>query len=228
MKKVLITLLSILVLLGGVAFAKDFKIDTPTEAIFAYFPSPATLRCLNHSNLIKKNRKAEISRKARIDGLDVEETIFIFSSGNKAKGTGSLTSKDLIVPLKINTGIFSGSGKSQKTSFSFDDLNPINALQELVGVQKRITIKDKMGNQDLNYTTYLKKTKGKVGKEDYNIEITGQDIGRNGQVLYLISGNGNIGIDTITISGKETEKDSYVLNERYGNLKVFTKVTVFN
>jgi hypothetical protein len=228
MKKLALLLFSTLVLLDGAAFAKDFKIDTPAEAIFAYFPSPATLRCLNHSDLIKKNRKAEISRKAKIDGVDVEETIFIHSSANKVKGTGSLTSKDLIVPLKINTGIFNGSRKSKKASFSFDDLNPINALQELVGIQKRITIKDKIGNQDLNYTTYLKKTKGKVGKDDYNIEITGQDIGRNGQLMYLISGTGNIGIDTITISGKEIEKDNYVLNEKYGNLKVFTKVTVFN
>lgn len=209
---------------------KEFKVDTPLKAVFSYFPSPAILRCLYHSDIPKKKRKAEIIRKAKIDGVEVIERAVVTPIKNKFFISILLEDKDLIIPLKLdNSHIFKNTKQSSgKKLNSFELLNPLNALQELISLQKKVTIKDKIGNQKIEYSTYLKTTKGKVGNLNYNLELTGKDISSNGEIKYLLYGEGNLGNNTITVSGKEKAKDYYEINESYGPVKVFTSIRVYN
>lgn len=231
-KSSILFLLLILLFFPLIGFAKpikkEFKVDTPIKAIFSYFPSPAILRCLYHSDIPKKQRKAEIVRKAKIDGVNIEERATITVIQNKFFISTSLVDKDLIIPLRLNNSHIFNNKQSNKKVNAIETLNPLNALQELASLQKKTVIKDKIGNQKIEYSTYLKTTKGKVGNLKYNLELTGKDIGSNGEIRYLLYGEGNIGNDTISVSGKEKAKDYYEINEDYGPVKVFTTIRVFN
>ncbi len=230
MKKQIFFLFLTLLIAFQPTFGKstDFSVDSPQKAIFSYFPSPAILRCLNHSQIPLKKRKAEIIRKAKIDGKDIEQRATINIISNKFFVSSSILISDLIIPIKNNSESIFNSARSNKKVVSLEDVNPLNAITKLAGLQEKITVKDKIGNQELNYSTHLKNTVGKVGKSNYKIEITGQDMVKEGSVKYLISGKGNIGTDVISISGQEKSKDYYELNEAYGPLMIFTSIRVFD
>lgn len=236
MKKISILLLLLILLVFPLSgFSKvsktikeEFKVDTPIKAVFSYFPSPAILRCLYHSDIPKKQRKAEIIRKAEIDGINIEERAVITIIRNKFFISVCLVDKDLIIPLRLNNSHIFNTKQAEKKINSLETLNPLNALQELASLQKKIVVKDKIGNQTIEYSSYLKTTKGKVGDLKYNLELTGEDIVSKGVVRYLLYGDGNLGNDTITVSGKEKDKDYYEINESYGPVKVFTSIRVYN
>lgn len=229
MKKLQISLLiPLLISMPAFSASKEFKVDTPKKAVFSYFPSPATLRCLYHSDIPKKQRKAEIVRKAKIDGVDIEERAVITIIKNKFFVSTSLIQSDLLIPLRLNNSHIFNTKSEEKKANPIETLNPINALQQLASLQGKIIVKDKVGDQKIDYSTFLKSTKGKVGNSKYNLELTGKDVSSNGVIRYLLYGEGNLGNDTITVSAREKEKDYYEITETYGSTKVFTSIRVFN
>ena len=227
MKKLVLILFSTLVLLNGSAFAKDFKIDTPSEAIFAYFPSPATLRCLNHSNIPLSYRKAFIHRSARgPNGETLEESVTIGispkSKTNKFLLKGYIRNNDEIIPLKLSSQPFFIPNTNAKTIF------PSIKLEDILGLQKKAVVKEKIGNQILNYETFLKTTKGMIGNANYNLELVGQDKVIGNEVKYFLSGMGKIGEHEISVIARDISKDHYEITEKYGPVEVFTSVKVYD
>ena len=102
------------------------KIDSPLKAAVFYFPSPAIMRCLNHSNIPRTPRKAHIKRQISFIGQPVvEENINITEN---SKGPFFDFTRD----------------KKVKPSFLF-------GLEDLIGLQRKIHIIDMIGNQDLNF-----------------------------------------------------------------------------
>ena len=203
--------------------AKPLQIDT-IKAIVTYFPSPGVMRCLNHSDIPRVLRKAVVYRHIKFPHEpNIEETITIGSTSSKFIFAANITKNREIIPFKIEGGPFFdlNKGGSIKPSFLF-------GLEDLVGIQRKIHIKDKFGNQDLDYEIFLKTTKGMIGNLDYGLELFGQDRAIKGVVKYFLSGKGQIGGDKISVSGREMEKDVYKLNEEYGQVKVITDIKVYD
>ncbi|MBI3590871.1 MAG: hypothetical protein HY094_05775 [Candidatus Melainabacteria bacterium] len=201
------------------------KIDTPLKAALFYFPSPSVMRCLNHSNIPRVLRKAIIYRHIKFPHEPaIEETITIGTKNSKFIFAGNINKNREIIPFKIEGGTFFdlGKGASVKPSFLF-------GLEDLIGIQRKIHIKDKLGNQNLDYEIFLKTTKGMIGDLNYGLELFGQDRAINGAVKYFLSGKGQIGENKISVSGRELEQDVYKLNEEYGQqVEVITDIKVYD
>ena len=210
---------------------KSWTVDSPLKALVLYFPSPAVMRCLNHSDIPRKFHKSSVYRKAKFpDGEIIEESVLVgVSSGKKQNKrfsfTGTVTTKSEIIPIMVNGEIAFG---LQNQKFSFG----LFGLENILGLQGKVHIKDKIGNQKIDYETFLKSTKGKIGDLKYNLELTGEDrvvgIGRDQSLQYFLTGNGMLGDYDISISGKDTKKDNYEIIEKYGPVEIFTTVRVYD
>lgn len=217
-----------LLLIDEPSFAKQFEIDTPLKASIFYFPSPSIMRCLNHSNIPNKFRKAIITKRIKIPRQIVIEQRFTIGvtkgkadyqfaiSGNQKEG------KDIFL-IKVKTGQFF----NQKKENEFK-LSNLFGLEDLIGLQKKVHVKDKLGNQDLNYVVFLKTTQGKIGGSLYKLELYGQDKNIKGVVKYFLDGSGSIGNKKIFVSGEEIKKDYYEINEQYGLAQVITYIKVYD
>lgn len=202
------------------------QIYSPQKAAVLYFPTPAVMRCLNHSNIPRVKRKVDVTREIRIPGentinqaikIDVEE----YSKNFVFEGVTKQGSKP--VSVKVTGGPFFNinEGGQVKPSFLF-------GLEDLIGVQRKIRVKDKVGDQILDYETFLKRTRGKVGKLKYDLELFGQDRSVGGEIKYFLDGKGKIGDHKITVEARELEKDRYLVKEEYEPIKVVTKVKVYD
>jgi len=202
------------------------QIDSPLEAAIFYFPSPATIRCLNHSNIPKSFRKGLVTRSINIPNEgNFEQTITI---GVSSKGTqkkfvlkGNIRQDEEIVSMKLSKNPFFNSDFSRRKSSS------LFGLEDILGLQKKVHVTDKIGNQILNYEVFLKTTKGMIGNEKYNLELFGQDKSINGQVKYFLDGKGIIGKDKITVTARGVS-DYYEIKEQYGEIEAFTIVKVYD
>lgn len=207
--------------------AKPIEIDTPLKAAALYFPTPAILRCLNHSNIPKEFRKVIIQRQIKIPNVStrLKQNILIgVRSSTKSTFviTGTITDGVEIIKLKIDPNKVFGLTSSGEKPIGFF------GLEDLIGVQRRIRFKDTFGNQKLNYEVYLKTTKGKIGGKDYKLELFGQDKVQDGEVRYFLDGKGKLGEHTITVSARDTAvKDNYEIYEKYGPIEAFSTVSVY-
>ena len=188
------------------AIAKEvsqLKVDTPLKAAVFYFPSPAVMRCLNHSDIPRTHRKAHVKRQISFIGKPlIEENINVTENSK---------------------GPFFDLNKEGKVKPSF-----LFGLEDLIGVQRKIHILDMIGNQDLDFEVFLRTTKGMIGNLDYKLDLFGQDKVVNGAITYFLKGNGNLGENKITVFARETEKDSYYLREDYGRTRVISEIKVFD
>ena len=204
------------------------QINTPLKAAILYFPSPSVMRCLNHSNIPRTFRKGIVTRKIEIphEGT-LQETVTIgINSISKHKKRfilrGNIKSEKEIFTIKFKSYPFfnySEQGEKIPAFFGFEDL---------LGLQRRIHLKDKIGNQNLDYEVFLKTTRGKIGKLKYELNLFGQDKSIEGMAVYFLDGKGKIGKYPITVTGKELQKDYYEINEKYGPVKVLTTVKVYD
>lgn len=226
---ILFFILSSVALCKG-AVSNDFTdIDTPLKAAIFYFPSPPVMRCLVHSGIPGTFRKALVYRKVRFPGGEYVEQSVTIGVDSKQKNkkrfvlSGNLLVKGKIIPIKINEGEFFDLKKGKK-------LKPDNlfGLEELIGLQRKVSVTDTIGNQELNYEVFLKTTKGKIGNQGYSLELFGQDKSINKQIKYFLRGKGNLGKDKISVIGKEIETDHYKLNEQYGKIKTFTTIQIYD
>ena len=213
----------------GIGKDKSFEIDSPLKAAIFYFPSPSVMRCLNHSEIPKEFRKAIIYRKAIIPNEgEVVQNITIGVGFQKGKGKkfllkGSITKNNgEIVLMKTKGGPFFNEEMGGQKMPSFF------GLEDLLGVQRKVQVRDTIGNQKLDYEVFLKTTKGMVGNANYNLELFGQDRSIKEEIKYFLDGKGKIGEDKIVISGRSLEKDYYEMNEKYGQVEVFTGVKVYD
>jgi len=200
----------------GTLHAKPLlEIDSPPKATVLYFPSPAIARCLNHSGIPESLRKAKIIRSIKFSNkeeltqnieVSVLDKIFILGG-------------DLIDSEKENP--YLSTDKKTNPGFLF-------GLGDLIGLQRKVIVKDKIGTEKLDYETFLKVTKGKIGKKKYYLELYGEDKAQNGKIKYFLKGNGKLGKDKINIEGKSTDKDRYEIKEKYGEIEVFTIVEVYD
>ena len=204
---------------------KVWTVDSPLKAIVVYFPSPAVMRCLNHSNIPMSFRKAFVYRKAKFPNKEeIEQSVTIGVNRHKKEKfvfTGNITTKSELIPMKIKGEIPFGL-ENQKFSFG------LFGLENLLGLQGKAHIKDKIGNQIIDYETFLKSTKGKIGDLKYNLELTGEDRGLNDKVTYFLTGNGMLGNYEISVNGKDVKKDNYEIIEKYGPVEIFTTVRVYD
>ena len=213
-----------LLLAPNFCYGKPLEIDNPVKAIVMYFPSPAVMRCLNHSEVPQKFRKAIISRQAKFpDKTEVVQNITIGTTGKKFVFNGNTIDKDEIKILEIKEGPYFGKNNGGKVKSSF-----LFGLESLIGLQKCVEIKDRIGDQNLNFETFLKTTKGMIGSANYNLELTGQDRSINGKLKYFLNGAGRIGDYKITVSAEDLQKDYYEISEHYGPVEVFTTVRVYD
>gem|GEM_PF-2905966 len=232
---VLVLLLLLQFLLPSCATTKTakpknkFKINTPLQALVLYFPPPSVLRCLNHSDIPRKLRKAFIYRNIKIPELPVvEQNISIGADALKVSGKRLMFNAHelrdgIMYQMKINWEQAFGLGKNgELQSVGFF------GLEDILGLQKKTHIKDKIGNQDLNYETFLKTTKGKVGNLNYNLELSGQDREQEGKIRYFLNGRGKLGNDEILVSGIELDKDLYEIHEQYGDIEIVTSIKVYD
>lgn len=205
------------------------KIDNPLKAAVFYFPSPPVMRCLNHSNIPRTYRKAIVSRKIKLSKTEViEQNISIginrmAKSGSKFLIKNSFIDKNGIIKDTINNSPFFDPSKGGKVKPSF-----LFGFEDVIGVQRKLHVLDMIGNQDLNYVVFLKKTEGMIGNSNYKLELNGQDKTIDGEVKYILNGKGQIGGDTIFISGKEVKKDSYEISEKYGSIEIATAIRVYD
>ena len=56
---------------SGACRENTLEIDTPLKASVLYFPTPATMRCLNHSNIPKTFRKAVVQRQVKFPNEEI-------------------------------------------------------------------------------------------------------------------------------------------------------------
>ena len=206
-----------------------YEIDTPLKALALYFPPSSVLRCLNHSDIPRKLRKAFIRRNIKMPGLPVvEQNVSIGADAMRASGKRlTFHAHELregrMYSLPINWEQAFGLGKNgELKSIVFF------GLEDILGLQKKIKIKDKIGNQDLNYEMFLKTTKGMIGNLNYNLELSGQDKAIEGKTRYFLNGKGKLGKDEIVVNGIELDKDLYEINEKYGNIEIVTSIKVYD
>lgn len=231
-KLIYLACLVTLVSFGTVCYSKqtkikDWEIDSPLKALVTYFPPPAVLRCLNHSEISKKPRKILVLRKAKfLNGQEIEQKIQI-EPLNSTKGKkqfsfkGVIKTKSKTIPLMINGEIAFG---SQDQKFNLG----LFGLEDFLGLQGKVQIKDKIGNQKIDYETFLKSTKGKIGNQKYNLELNGQDSIVNKSFVYKLTGFGMLGKYDLSVDAKNSGKDSYEIVEKYGPVMIFTTVTIYN
>ncbi len=208
---------------------KIFKVDTPLKALALYFPPPSVTRCLNHGDIPRKLRKAYIYRNINIPGSSpIEQKALIGADALRVSGKRFLFNahemrNGSMYPLKINWEQAFGLGKN-------GELKSINffGLEDIIGLQKKTKIKDKIANHELKYETFLKTTKGKVDDLNYILELNGQDRGVDGKIRYFLNGKGKLGKDEIIVSGVELDKDLYELNEKYGDIRIVTSIKVYD
>ena len=201
------------------------QIDTPLKAAIFYFPSPTVMRCLNHSDLPRSKRKAFMYREATFPGgKTVKQTITVGVNGKNKKFifTGALRENSKLKIMRTDGGPFFKQGKKGPLPFSFF------GLEDLIGVQRKVSIKGQIGSERLDYEVFLKTTKGMIGNLNYNLELTGEDRSENGEVKYFLSGKGKLGNDIVTLSGTSFYKDYYVINENFGAIKVYTTLRVYD
>lgn len=210
----------------GICHGKPLQIDTPLKAVILYFPSPPVMRCLNHSDIPKSFRKGIVTRSVKIPGeKEIEQTVTI---GVSSKGgykkfilRGNIKYNDDLFPIKLTINpFFNPNAGGQKLSFLF-------GLEDILGLQKKVHVSEKLGNQKLDYEVFLKTTRGKIGNEKYKLELFGQDKSIDGQVKYFLDGKGTIGKDNITVTARGL-KDYYEIKEQYGKAEVFTTVKVYD
>ena len=220
--------ISIFLILPLKAISGSPQIDTPLKAAVFYFPPPGVLRCLNHSDIPKKFRKASIYRLIKISGkknIEQSITVGIDYSGKTKKGfliKGNIKSKDEIVLMEINPILaFDSKSKGQKAKGLF-------GLEDLIGLQPKIIIMDNFYGHEINYEVFLRETKGMIGSANYKLDLFGQDKIIDGVIRYVLEGKGKIGNDEIMVQGWDTGKDSYELNEKYGPIEVSTTVKVYD
>ena len=222
---VFLVLLQAFFLPPSVTGAKEktqFKIDTPLKAAVFYFPSPQVVRCLIHSGIPKDLRKAQVVKKVKLEnGEEIIQSIVVgVNKGENFIFSGSISSNSGIIPFKINGQLAFG---KKAEGFNFG----LFGIEKLLGLQGKVSYKDKIGNQEVKYETYLKSTKGKVGNQNYVLELDGKDLVVNGMVEYLLIGSGMIGEYKLSVNGKSTEEDQYLLSEEYGPLKALTTIKVY-
>lgn len=205
-------------------------VNSPLKALVLYFPPPAVMRCLNHSNIPMSFRKAFVYRRAKFPGKEeILQSVTIGIQSNKKKKkfifTGNISTKSDFIPVKLKGEIAFG---EQNQKFNFG----LFGLEKLLGLQGKIHIKDKIGNQIIDHETFLKSTKGKIGDLNYTLELTGEDreagIGPNRSLQYHLTGSGMLGNYNISVSGKDTKKDNYEITEKYGPVEIFTTVRVYD
>ena len=199
------------------------EIDTPLKASVLYFPTPATMRCLNHSNIPKTFRKAVVQRQVKFPNEEIlNQTITIGTNGKKFIFNGNISRKDGLISQKIKGGPFFNINKGGEVKpFLF-------GLEDLIGLQRKVHVTDIFGSESLNYETFLRITKGKIGDLKYYLDLFGTDKNLNGQIKYILSGTGSLGDYKISIKGIETGKDTYELLEKYGPVEMYSKVTVYD
>ena len=57
---------------------KVWTVNSPLKALVVYFPSPSVMRCLNHSDIPRKLRKAFIYRKAKFsNNEEIEQSVTV-------------------------------------------------------------------------------------------------------------------------------------------------------
>ena len=216
--------------LNNVCYSKTkgseaWTIDSPLKALVLYFPSPAVMRCLNHSGIPMSFHKAFVYRRAKFPNKEeITQSVTIgvnMHTKRKFIFTGNISTKSKFVPIKLKGEIAFG---TQNQKFNFG----LFGLEKLLGLQGKVHIKDKIGNQAIDYETFLKSTKGKIGDLKYNLELTGEDHAIDGKATYILSGNGMLGNYDILVSGKDVKKDNYEVTEKYGPVEVFTTVKVYD
>ena len=228
-KRVLIAVVFVFMftIIVGLCKSMTLQIDTPLKALVFYFPPPAVMRCLNHSDIPRKFRKASVYRKAKFPGGEVfEESVIVGVKKEKKSNkrflfVGTIITKSEIIPIMINGEIAFG---LQNQKFNLG----LFGLENILGLQGKTHIKDKIGSQNVNYQTFLKLTKGKIGDLKYNLELTGEDRVINNKSAYILNGGGLLGNYDISVSGKDTKKDNYELVEKYGPVEIFTTVKVYD
>ena len=206
---------------------KPQVIDSPLKALVVYFPSPAVTRCLNHSDIPREFHKASIYRKAKFPNKEeIEESIFVGvkngeKSGRRFSFVGTVKSKSEIAPSMIRGEIAFG---AQDQRFSLG----LFGLENFLGLQGKVHIKDKIGHQKISYETFLKSTKGKIGDQKYNLELSGEDRVIDKRLTYLLTGSGMLGSYDISVNAKDIKKDNYEIIEKYGPVEIFTTVRVYD
>ncbi len=230
-KRALLSVLFVFIFttITGTCRSTILQIDTPLKALVLYFPSPSVMRCLNHSGIPRSFRKAFVYRKAKSPNKEeVAQSLTIGVNMQKKKKllfTGNISTKSKFVPMEIK-GELSFGLENQKFNLG------LFGLENLLGLQGKTHIKDKIGNQIVNYETFLKSTKGKIGDQKYNLELNGEDrvggIGSDRSLQYLLTGTGMLGSYDISVNGKDTKKDNYEIIEKYGPVEIFTIVKVYD
>ena len=204
--------------------------DTPQEAYALHFPSPSVIRCLTHSGIPEKYRKAVIHKKIKMPGKPPFEQkislgIKINDQGKKSFiFTGSTFEKDHIIPLMIDT----------KQVLGLTDvvlLNPFEGkevLEELLGKQKKTHTVNKVNDYNIDYHTFLKETEGIIGDADFKLELAGTDRSIRGNVRYFLNGVGNIDRFKLFVEGRESKKDDYEIKEEVGAIEILTSIKVYD
>ena len=204
--------------------SKAWTVDSPLKALVFYFPPPAVMRGLNHSDIPMSFHKAFVYRRAKFPNKEeVTQSVTIGVDKHKKKFifTGNINTKSEFIPIKLKGEIAFG---TQNQKFNFG----LFGLEKLLGLQGKVHIKDKIGNQAVDYETFLKSTKGKIGNLKYNLELTGEDRGIDDRVTYILTGSGMLGNYDISVSGKDIKKDNYEIIEKYGPIEIFTTVRVYD
>ncbi len=208
---------------------KNYEPESPLEAVLLYFPSPSVMRCLSHSGIPEEFRKALIHRKVRFskDSELIQNISIGVESEKKSKKkftfSGNLIIMGEIIKQEINGGDFFNLNKQEKVNPGF-----LGGLGKILGLQRKVHIKDKIGDLDLNYSTLLRNTKGMIGNAEYELELFGEDRVIKQGVKYILKGKGKIGEDKISVVGKEIAKDNYEIKEWYGPVEVYTTVRVYD
>ncbi len=206
------------------SYGKQLQAYTPIEALIDYFPSPSLMRCLNHSDIPNKTRKALITRQINFPNKSPQiENITIGTKGsgftfqyNSMKKNGDLVKKD----IKNNPYFGLNVGGMIKQS--------LLGLENLLELQKKIYIKDKIEGHKLDFETFLKTTKGMIGDKNYLLELTGEDRIVDNEIKYFLNGYGMFGQENIIVKGAGLKKDSYELYEKIGQAEVYTKIKVYD
>lgn len=232
-KRALLSVLFVLIvfmfttLIGPCHHGTALHVDTPLKALVLYFPSPSIMRCLNHSDIPLKFHKASIYRKAIFPNKEeIVESVIVGVRQEKKQNkrfsfVGTITTKSEIIPIKVNGEIAFG---IQNQKFSLG----LFGLESLLGLQGKVHIKDKIGTQKVDYETYLKSTKGKIGDLNYRLELTGEDHIISDRLTYILTGSGMLGSYDILVNAKDIKKDNYEIIEKYGPVEIFTSVRVYD